>query len=70
MPCSDESVEEIDQDEAEELLMKAVDNIATVQDGYDDLSQGSDEMLRESKAGIASVHLHLRAEGPVIDLDL
>ena len=54
---------EIDQEEAEELLMEAVDNIATVQDGYQPLTDESNAMLRESKAGIASVVLHF--DGPI-----
>jgi arginase family enzyme len=61
---SDLGNESLTQDEAEELLEEAVDNIAEVQDHYDGLTDDMDDMLRDSKSGIASVYLHF--DGPVV----
>lgn len=54
----------ISQEEAEDLLMDAVDNLAQVQENYDALTEDQQEMLKDSKSGIAAVYTHL--DGPVV----
>lgn len=46
------------QEEAEDLLMDAVENIADVQNDYD-LDEDMNEMLKDSKSGIAAVVINL-----------
>lgn len=61
---------EASQEDAEELLEDAVDAIAKVQDNYGGLTQAESDMLGDGKASIASVYMHLGADGPVMNLDL
>ncbi len=65
---SDESgthAEEVEQ--AQEKLTEAVDLLADVQDNLD-LTEEQNEMLRESKSGIAAVSWKLENPNTVIDL--
>jgi hypothetical protein len=59
---SEELQDPISQEEAEKLLLEAVDDIAEVQDHYEELNEEEHEMLRDAKSGIAAVYMHLDGE--------
>ncbi|ELY68897.1 hypothetical protein [Natrinema versiforme] len=54
--------DETDQEWAEEMLLDAVDNIADVQNHYDELTDEQEDMLADAKSGIAAVYTNLDGE--------
>jgi len=57
---------EAQHDEAQELLMEAVSNIAAVQNDYDVLNEEQMDYLEDAKSSIAAVSVDL--EGVEFDL--
>lgn len=56
----------IDHHDAQDLLMEAVDHIATVQQKFDGLNDEQAEMLEDGKSSVAAVSINL--EGIEFDL--
>jgi len=61
MTGAEDSATAMPQDEAEERLMRVVDDLAEVQDNYD-LTEDQQDMLCDAKSSVAAVYMHLDGE--------